>query len=409
MKLNLRLKRTDIVSIVVAVCMIGICGFSLLAFRKNDMRNGVIKVGFVYDGDETGPFTYNFMGAQRAMESRFGDRVVVEVKSNVPDTEGEAAIRDLVDDECELIFTTSFGYGEAAKKFAAQHPEIQFCQATCYNANVEPVYENYHTFMGYIYQGRYVSGVIAGMKLQEMIDRGVVDEKEARVGYVAAFSYPENISSYTAFLMGVRSVVPTATMDVRYTNTWASFTEEKTIAEELIKGGCAIISQDSDTIGPAVACEELRHEREVYHIGYNESMVDVAPTTSIVGTRINWTPYVLSAVEAVLYDEDIESSVKADIRGNDAGAGFDREWVQMVELNTLIAPEGAQQAIEKTIDDFKHGRIDVFKGNYIGVNPFDPSDTYDLSNGYTENAESSAPTFNYVIEDIIFTSNEERE
>lgn len=402
--MKFELKRTDIVSIVVSVCMIVVCGIGLFALREGNDSGEVIKVDFVYNGDETGPFTFNFMGAQRAMESRYGDRVVVEVKSNVPDDESKEAIQALVDDKCDLIFTTSYGYGEAAKQFASEHPEIQFCQATCYNANEEPVYSNYHTFMGYIYQGRYVSGVVAGMKLQEMIDRGTASAEEPRVGYVAAFSYPENISSYTAFLMGVRSVVPNATMDVRYTHSWAAYTLEKQYAEELIRDGCSIISQDSDTIGPAVACEEASVVREVYHIGYNESMVDVAPTTSIVGTRINWTPYVLSAVDAVLNNDSVERCVQANVNGNDAGAGFERDWVQMVELNELIAPKGAQEAMERTINDFIQGKIDVFRGDFIGVNPFNVSDTYDLSQGYKENEYSSAPTFSYVLEDIIFVS-----
>ncbi len=394
------MRRVNIVSIVVSVCMIAVFGAYFFA-AQDTSQNSSIKVGFVYDGDETGPFTFNFMGAQRAMQSRFGDRVEVEIKSNVPDENGGEAVQELVDDGCDLIFTTSYGYGAKTKEIAAKHPEIQFCQATCDNANTDPVCDNYHTFMGYIYEGRYVSGVVAGMKLQEMIKHGSVSAENARVGYVAAFSYPENISGYTAFLLGVRSVVPTATMDVRYTHTWASYTLEKRYTEELISNGCVIISQDTDTIGPAVVCEQMSMYREVYHIGYNESMVDMAPTTSIVGSRVNWTPYVLSATEAVLNGSDIEREVKADIRGNDAGAGFSRDWVQMVELNELIAPEGAKQAMQETIDRFKRGQIDVFRGDYLGVNPFDVTDTYDLNQGYKENANSSAPTFCYVLEDVI--------
>lgn len=397
----MKLKRTEIVSIVVSVCMAAVVGIALLATGNAGNADRTIRVGFVYDGDETGPFTQNFMDAQRAMELRFGDRVEVEVKNNVPDSEGEQAIRELVESKCDLIFTTSYGYGEAAKRFAAEHPEIQFCQATCSNANEEPVLQNYHTFMGYIYEGRYVSGVVAGLKLKELVERGVVTAQAARVGYVAAFSYPENVSSYTAFLLGVRSVMPETTMNVMYTHAWSHYTLEKEYAEELINGGCVIISQDTDTIGPAVACEEAGGVREVYHVGYNESMAEAAPTTSLVGCRINWTPYVVSATEAVLSGARIEDGMQADVRGNDAGAGFERDWVQMVELNSLIAPEGAQDVMEAAEDAFRKGEVEVFKGDYVGVNPFNSAETYDLSQGYDECADSSAPTFKYVIEDII--------
>jgi basic membrane protein A len=255
--------------------------------------------------------------------------------------------------------------------------------------------------MGEIYQGRYISGVIAGMKMKEMIDQGVITPEQAKAGYVAAYPYSEVISGYTAFFLGIRSVVPYATMDVKYTDSWSNYKVEKRVAEELIERGCVIISQHSDTLGPAVACEEVYGTRDVYHIGYNQSMIDVAPTSSIISTRINWEPYILGACEAVLANRRIEECIRGNVHGNDIGAGFERDWVQMLELNSIIAAEGSEETMERLIWEFEEGKVNVFYGDYTGVNPYDETDTIDLSTGYKENENTSAPLFGYVLNDVI--------
>ncbi|MCR4780245.1 MAG: BMP family ABC transporter substrate-binding protein [Ruminiclostridium sp.] len=396
------MKKMYLTAAVTSLLMISL--FVIIHFVKLNMESSreSITVGFVYDGDESTPYTANFIKAQKAVEKKLGDKVTTVVMSNTPDsTGGKNAVASLIDKGCDLIFTTSFGYGDAAKKAAAEHPEIQFCQATCYDANDDPVYSNYHTFMGEIYQGRYIAGVIAGMKLKEMITNGIITPKQAVIGYVAAYPYSEVISGYTAFFLGVRSEVPEATMEVKYTNTWSNYTIEKKCADELIERGCVIISQHSDTTGPAVACEDVYGKKNVYHIGYNQSMIDVAPTTSLISSRINWEPYILGACEAVLANERIEDRISGNVHGNDIGAGFDKGWVEMLELNSIIAAEGSEDAVQRLIDEFKAGKNDVFRGDYIGVDPFDPNNTYDLRNGYIENEKTSAPMFGYVLKDVI--------
>jgi basic membrane protein A len=256
--------------------------------------------------------------------------------------------------------------------------------------------------MGEIYQGRYVSGIVAGMKLQEMITDGTIKEDQAKIGYVAAFPYAEVISGYTAFILGVRSIVPTATMDVCYTNTWTSYKLEKSYAEKLIENDCVIISQHSDTIGPAVACENaINQGKEVFHVGYNQSMIDMAPITSLTGSRIDWSKYIISAIEAVINDKTIENHVEGNVHGQDISAGFDKGWVQMLELNNLIVAPGTKKAVEDAINELNNGKIKVFKGDYKGVNPNDESDVIDLKVGYEENKHASAPSFNYVLEDVV--------
>ena len=395
-------KMTYLITIITAALMIIL--FATIHFIRlsTDKSREYITVGFVYDGDESTPYTATFIKAQKAAERKLGDRIRVIVKNNThSELGGEEAIAELVSEGCDLIFTSSIGYREAARKYAGLHPDIQFCQATAPDANEDPVYETYHTFMGEIYQGRYISGVIAGMKLNQMLEEGIIRPEEAKVGYVAAYPYTEVISGYTAFFLGVRSIVPEAKMDVKYTNTWSNYSIEKDCADELIARGCVIISQHSDTTGPAVACEEMYAEKKVYHVGYNKSMIDVAPTTSLISARINWEPYIVGACEAVLENKKIERYVEGNVHGNDIGAGFEQEWVEMLELNTLVAADGSAEKIEELIRDFRKGKVEVYKGNYTGVDPQDPGKTIDLNEGFEENKDNSAPSFSYVLKDVI--------
>lgn len=388
-------------TIITALVIISLSLVAKLALGDSSIKNTVLNVGFIYESDESTPYTYNFIRAEKALKEKYPQNINVIVKSNVSYDMAYDALEELVDAGCSIIFTTSYGYGEFAKKAAQEHPNIQFCQATCDNSDDEPVLENYHTFMGEIYQGRYVAGVAAGMKLRQLIDEGTITPDEAVAGYVAAYPVPEVISGYTAFLMGIRSQAPETTMRVKYTYTWSNYSIEKQYAQDLIDQGCILISQHSDTIGPAVACEEYNGKNKVYHIGYNQSMTDFAPTTSIISTRINWTPYVISAVEAVMEGRRVEDNIKGHIHGTDAGAGFEQNWVQMLELNSHIAAPGTRETMDHVISDLKSGRITVFKGSYTGKNVFDPADTIDLTEGYEENRDQSAPSFCYILDDVI--------
>lgn len=394
---NGRMYAVMLVSAVFTIVMI-MAGYRLL--HQNDAAASV-KIGFVYVDDESTAYTYNFIKAQRAVEKQYEGGVQTYAAYNVAEGDEETALRDLIDQGCELIFTTSYGYGDTAKKLAAEYPDVQFCQATCANANEEPVLENYHTFMGEIYEGRYVSGVVAGLKLQELIEENLITPEQAKIGYVGAYPYAEVISGYTAFFLGVRSIVPDAVMTVKYTDSWNDYTLEKKYAKELIDEGCVIISQHSDTAGPAVACEETDASRIVYHVGYNQSMADVAPTTYLTGCKINWTPYVCSAVEAVMNGKKIEECVHGHVHGQDVGAGFEEGWIEMLELNRVVATIGTDKKIDETIEALNKGTLEVFKGDYVGVDPYDENHTIDLRDGYEENADCSAPSFAYVLKDVI--------
>lgn len=362
-----------------------------------------LKVGFIYENDESTPYTYNFFLAEQALRKEYGGRVEILSRSNVRETETEEPLRELVDRGCQIIFINS--YSEQVEKVAQECPAVQFCQVSFRPVPNEQSPENYHTFKGKAYQGRFVSGITAGMKLREMLDQGVIQPDEAIVGYVGAYGTEEVISGFTAFFLGVRSIVPEATMRVRYTGTWSSYVLEKACAAALIDEGCVIIAQHTDTIGPAIACEEAVSRKKAYHIGYNQSMIDVAPDVSLISTRISWTPYIIGAVGAMLSSKPIEQYVDAAAFGRDMSAGFEKNWVEMLELNKPLAAEGTQARIDQTIEAFRRNQIDVFKGNYIGVNPDNSADTYDLTQGFTENKASSSPSFHYILQDVIIVEN----
>ena len=390
---------TALTCMVILAALIG-------CFRILNLSGGRehLKVGFIYDNDESTPYTYNFSLAKDAIEKKYGDRVEIETCSNVLDDEMEEPLRDLADKGCDIIFFN--GYSELVRELAPEYPNIQFCQTSYMDMSGQSVPANYHTFKGEAYQGRYVSGIAAGVKIRQMILDGIITEDEAIVGFVAAFPTSEVISGYTAFLLGVRSVVSQAVMHVCYTGTWSSYALEKSAAQKLIGEGCVVISQHTDTIGPAIACEEASADRSIYFVGYNQSMSEVAPATSLVTSRICWEPYVLSAVEAVMMDKSIETIVTGRIHGTDVSAGFEKGWVEMIDLNLQVAAPGTQDAMNKAIERFKRGNGDfVFGGNYIGVDPDDPSDTWDLHNDYKENEKTSYPTFHYILKDVITIDN----
>lgn len=358
-------------------------------------------VGFVCDGDESTPYTYNFTMARDAVEKKYGDQVELLTRSNVMDSQIADVVQELTGKGCDILFFN--GYSELVAQLALDYPDVQFCQVSYMDMSDKAVPVNYHTFKGEIYQGRYVSGIAAGMKIQEMILEGAITEEQALVGFVASYPTPEVISGYTAFLLGVRSIVPQAVMRVRYTGSWSNYVQEKSAAQQLIDEGCVVISHHTDTIGSAIACEEAASEgRIIYHIGYNQSMTEVAPRTALVAVRTCWEPYVVSAVDALIRHKNIEATVSGHVHGTDISAGFESGWVEMVELNQQLVAPGTQETMNSVINQFRRSNGDfVFKGNYIGINPDNPNDTYDLKLGYVENEISSYPTFHYILSDVI--------
>ena len=398
----MKIKRFIVTLIVCAAVLL--TAALLTGYWTDKPNSGILKVGFVYSEDESTPYTANFVMAQRALQTEYGGKIEVMSKSNVWARESEQPIRDLIRSGCRILFINMDT--DIPITLAREYPEVTFCQASMPNISIEGAPDNYHTFNGEIYQARYVSGVVAGMKLRQLLDSGAVLAQDASVGYVAANSTAEVVSGYTAFILGVRSVAPEAVMRVRYTGSWSNYNEEKKQAKLLIDEGCVIIAQHVNTMAPAVACEEAAATgRRVYHVGYHQSMMDVAPSSALVSIRTNWAPYVIQAVQAVMDGQEIEQAVEGNVHGNDMSAGFDAGWVELLEMNRFVAADGTEAKVEKTIEAMKKGRIKVFSGNYTGVNPMNPADTIDLNNGYTECQYSSRPSFNYILKDCIIIEN----
>ena len=387
-----------------ALCLITcivmtLCMFGIHRFTKTKEKH--IKVGFIFVGDEITPYTNNFIKARKHIKEVYGDRIECVTIYNVTEGQLEKPLQKLIDEGCNYIIAASYGYGPEVKAKAKKYPGIQFCVPTGDNANEKPVLSNYHNCFGEIYQGRYVCGKVAGMKIKQMIDEKIITKEQAKIGYVAAFPLPEVISGYTSFYLGVRSVVPEAVMTVKYTNTWSSYSLEKQAAKELVDEECVVISQHSDTVGPAAICENAERDIPVYHVGYNQSMTDIAPTRSLVSCSVDYSSYFEQSVYALLHDKKIEDCIDGRTYKQDAMAGVDKGWVRILDINEAIVPKGTKEMVEDTIEKIEKGKLEVFSGPFTGVSVFDPDDKIDLNIPYKENENSSSPSFCYVLDNVI--------
>ncbi|MCR4823196.1 MAG: BMP family ABC transporter substrate-binding protein [Treponema sp.] len=394
------MKRNLIITITTSLLFLIAGAFIHLNFHDHESSPQALKIGFIYDGDESIPYTNNFIRSQTKLKEIYGNKIEIIAKNNIIPDEIDENLDELAQDGCKLIFTSSYSHALVAKEYAEKYPDIQFCQAMGDNASSQPILKNYHTFMPQIYQGFYLLGITAGYKLKELVENNTVSEEQAKLGFVATYPYPGSVSSFTAFLLGAISVFPKAKMTVVYTYYWSNFQEEKKCTQRLIDDGCLVIAQSTDTTGPAIACEE-NYEKNVFHLGYNQSMIDIAPKTSITDMRINWTPYITAAVKAVFENKSIESKVKGKKNGMDMWAGLDLNWIQLLAFNSEITPEGCQKEVERACAALKKNKIAVFKGDFIASNPYDEEDRWNLKDEYKENEKSSAPTFFYIIKERI--------
>ena len=242
----------------------------------------------------------------------------------------------------DVIFADSFGHESYMLKAAKEFSDVQFCHATGTKAHTENV-ANFQNAFASIYEGRYLAGVAAGLKLLEMYGDDITDA-EAKVGYVGAFPYAEVISGYTSWFLGVRSVVPNATMEVRYTNSWYDEPGEKATAEALIEAGCKLISQHADSMGAPTACET----EGIPNVAYNG--VTGKTDTFIIASRINWVPYFEYMLDCVIKGEDI----KTDYTGS-----IETGSVVITELGTAAA-EGTQAKLDAVKAQLKDGTLKVF-------------------------------------------------
>lgn len=305
-----------------------------------------VKVGFICLHDENSTYDLNFINAAKEACAKLGITDYI-IKTNIPEgQECYDTAADMADNGCIAVFADSFGHEDYMIQAAKEYPNVQFCHSTGTKAHTENL-PNYHNAFAAIYEGRYLAGIAAGMKLNEMINEGKITADQAKIGYVGAFTYAEVISGYTSFFLGARSVCPTATMEVTFTGSWYDETAEKEGAVMLIGDGCALISQHADSMGAPSACESAG----VPNVSYNGSTVAVGPNTYIISSRINWAPYYEYAIKAAAAGE----AIAADWTGTIA-----TDSVQLAELNTNVAADGTQAAIDAAKAAMVAGTLHVF-------------------------------------------------
>ena len=368
-----------------------------------DSTAAKVKVGFITLHDENSTYDKNFIDAAKEACANLG---LVEnedyfIKTNVGETEQCAEVAaDLVDAGCNIIFADSFGHEPYMIEVAKANPEVQFCHSTGTRAHTEGL-ANYHNAFASIYEGRYLAGIAAGLKLNAMIEAGDIKAEEAKMGYVGAFTYAEVVSGYTSFYLGAKSVCPTVTMDVTFTGRWYDETLEKEGAEKLIQGGCKLISQHADSLGAPTACENAG----VPNVSYNGSTQAACPNTYIVSSRINWAPYYEYAIKAVMDGTAIDVDWTGTLATNS---------VVLTDLNTTVAAEGTAEAIAAATEKLEKGEIHVFdcstftvKGETLtsymaDVDAGDNApDTEVVHDGYfAESEKRSAPYFDLEIDGI---------
>ena len=369
-----------------------------------DATAAKVKVGFITLHDENSTYDKNFIDAAKEACANLG---LVEnedyfIKTNVGETEQCAEVAaDLVDAGCNIIFADSFGHEPYMIEVAKENPEVQFCHSTGTRAHTEGL-ANYHNAFASIYEGRYLAGIAAGLKLNAMIDAGDIKADEAKMGYVGAFTYAEVVSGYTSFFLGAKSVCPTVTMDVTFTGSWYDETLEKEGAEKLIQGGCKLISQHADSLGAPTACENAG----VPNVSYNGSTQAACPNTYIISSRINWAPYYEYAIKAVMDGTAIDVDWTGTLATNS---------VVLTDLNTTVAAEGTAEAIATATEKLEKGEIHVFdcstftvKGETltsyqadVNADSDNTPDTEVVHDGYfAESEKRSAPYFDLEIDGI---------
>ena len=359
-----------------------------------------VKVGFILLHDENSTYDLNFLNAAKEACEKLGVEYVI--RTNVgEDSSCYETAAEMADDGCNIVFADSFGHEDYMIEAAKEFPEVQFCHATGTKAHTENL-PNYHNAFASIYEGRFLAGVAAGLKLNEMIEAGQFTAEEALMGYVGAFTYAEVVSGYTSFYLGAKSVCPTVTMKVTFTGSWYDETAEKEAANKLIAEGCKLVSQHADSMGAPTACENAG----IPNVSYNGSTLDACPNTFIVSSRINWAPYYELIINAVANGEEIPT---------DWTGTLTTESVVLTDVNEKAAAAGTAEKLAEVKAGLIDGSINVFDTasftkdgaaveSYLADVDTDPNYTPDteviIDGAFRESKFRSAPYFDLQIDGI---------
>lgn len=369
-----------------------------------------LKVGVILVGDENEGYTYAHIEGIRAAMDACGltDADMVWFYSIPENEECYDKCIECVDQGCNLVITNSYGHQSHAELAARENPDVQFVAMTGDTARKSGL-PNFHNAFNKTFESRYVSGIVAGMKLKEMMDEGLVSDPY--IGYVGAYPYAEVVSGYTGFFLGIRSIVPDAHMDVQYTNSWFNIQDEGRAAEALMARGCVIIGQHADSTGAPRAVQTARDNgSNVYSIGYNIDMLAAAPTAALTSSTNNWGVFYTYAFETLL-----------------AGGTLATDWAEGYETGavaiTALGPEaadGTAEAVAEAEAAIRAGTLRVFDIDTFTVDgekvesalTFDSDGDYvndtneGIADGYYHESEYiSAPSFSLRIDGITELNN----
>ena len=392
-----------VISLLLAVVML-VATLGLFTACSSDQQvSADFKIGFIFLHDENSTYDKNFLEAAEAATAELGlkpEQVIF--KTNIPEgNECYEAAADLADQGCNIVFANSFGHEPYMLKAAKEFPEVEFCHATGTMAHTENV-PNFHNAFASIYEGRYLAGIAAGMKLNEMIESGKITADQAKMGYVGAYTYAEVVSGYTSFYLGAKSVCPSVTMEVQFTGSWYDEALEKEAATKLLSNNCVLISQHADSMGAPTACENAG----VPNVSYNGSTQSACPNTFIISSRIDWAPY---------YKYIINQNLKGEAIAADWCEGFEVGSVKLTDINENVATKGTKEAIEDAKAKLIAGEIHVFDtatftvegkklDSYMADVDTDANyekDTEVIADGYFHESEyRSAPYFDLQIDGI---------
>ena len=330
---------------LIALLLVIVMVFAMAACSNKSKTEEKMKVGFIFLHDEQSTYDKNFIEAAKTACENMGVEMVQ--KTQIPESNAcyDAAIELIEVEGCKVIFADSFGHESFLIKAAQEHKDVQFCHATGTQAHTAGL-ENFHNAFAHIYEGRYLAGVVAGLKLKEMIDAGTITADKAKMGYVGAFTFAEVISGYTSFYLGAKSIVPEVTMDVKFTGSWYDEAKEKQAAQALIDGGCVLISQHADSMGAPTACEAAK----VPNVSYNGSTAAACPNTFLISSRINWVPYFEYMITQVKNGEKIDTDWAGTLKNGS---------VALTDLGTAVAP-GTAEKLAEVKTKLMNGEIKVF-------------------------------------------------
>lgn len=316
-----------------------------------------IKIGLICLHDEQSTYDKNFIDAMKEAVNELGlreDQLVI--KTGIPENEKcyNTAV-ELVEQGCNIIFADSFGHEDHVMRAAEEYTSVRFFHATGTKAHTAQL-GNYFNAFASIYEGRYLAGVAAGMKLVELYgdkEDGKVSDENAKIGYVGAYPYAEVKSGYTSFFLGVRSIVPNATMEVKFTSSWYDEAAENATAKSLIERGCKLISQHADSMGAPNACKE----KGIPNVTYNVSTENDCEGSYVIGSRINWAPYYKYIVEATIKNETIPYDWTGTLQSGS---------VELLELGKAAA-QGTAEKLAEVKAALQNGTLNVFDTNNFTV------------------------------------------